>query len=281
MIFKPKNDKEIKENIRDFLIDNMAITSVNYSPGSWRDKLSTGIGTQFFRQMKEKYGDKFFVNVAESISEFLDYLDHKYQHVVIGKNTLYFVKPYNLEQLVDDIIKATEELNEIHGNKSFNGYFVQMMNWDLKIQNDNKLKRKYVFESLDDILKPKSEKQIIEEISRDIYLELLEDKSISFFKQQSTNKYVAFESKWNITSEFDRIYNLNEKLSGLYLFMSVKEKLPLQHIFPYKKVAHYDGLFIFDVPIGKLDFAIKEIVAETYKTDGGFHIKYYKDKNIK
>jgi len=134
-------------------------------------------------------------------------------------------------------------------------------------------------ESVGDVLKPKDKKQIAEELAQQMYLDLLENKALSFFEP------LFHEGPHKITQAWDTIdYSFNQynkKVGpGLYVMsILVKEQgiNPLQNLYPVKQVLKQAGVIVYDLPRTELETAIKELIAQTMVGifGNGFHIKYF------
>jgi len=136
-----------------------------------------------------------------------------------------------------------------------------------------------ISESVGDVLKPKDKKQIAEELAQQMYLDLLENKALSFFEP------LFHEGPHKITQAWDTIdYSFNQynkKVGpGLYVMsILVKEQgiNPLQNLYPVKQVLKQSGVIVYDLPRTELETAIKELIAQTMVGifGNGFHIKYF------
>jgi len=136
-----------------------------------------------------------------------------------------------------------------------------------------------ISESVGDVLKPKDKKQIAEELAQQMYLDLLENKALSFFEP------LFHEGPHKITQAWDTIdYSFNQynkKVGpGLYVMsILVKEQgiNPLQNLYPVKQVLKQSGVIVYDLPRTELETAIKVLIAQTMVGifGNGFHIKYF------
>jgi hypothetical protein len=146
------------------------------------------------------------------------------------------------------------------------------------------MKAKLVKESVEDILRPKSDREIVEEFSDEILMDLQSGDAVSFYKSWGTSdhKFAVYKSSYQINESFDKFHK--EHGPGLYVAKSIKtktSKIPLEHIFPHKFI-YGKSMLKIDVPAQKLDMAVRELVADAYVNEelgDGFHLKYYNPLN--
>jgi len=138
-----------------------------------------------------------------------------------------------------------------------------------------------VRESVDDILKPKPSKKIVEEIAQEIELDLLSG-AVSFFEhvdQRMPNKWYVGSPNWNINTALD---NYNKEFGSGYYVMSVMispENIPMDNVFPENRMVA-KGTVQYLIPQSQVNELIKELVSLVMigKLGRGFHIKYFKPK---
>lgn len=141
------------------------------------------------------------------------------------------------------------------------------------------IETKQIQESVGDVLKPKDKKQIIEDLAQQMYLDLLENKALSFFEPLFSEGPHRMTPAWDTIDYSFNQYN-KKYGSGLYVMsILVKEQdlNPLEHIYPVKAIYKPAGLIIYDIQRGSLETAIKELIAQVVAGifGNGFHVKYF------
>lgn len=149
-----------------------------------------------------------------------------------------------------------------------------------------------VRESIEDVLKPKDQKQIIKDVAQEIMLDLLEG-SVDFYYSSKPffhcNIMKASETKKRIGFNKEEIFNSynNEFGPGLYVMINILSKnieVPMKNIYP-NKIINIEGkdygypvvTIQYNLPPTELETAIRELVAQvvTGKIKNGFVLKYF------
>ena len=140
----------------------------------------------------------------------------------------------------------------------------------------------FVRESISDILRPKTEQQIVEEFADEILMELTKNEPVAFYKAWGTSghRFMVYQSHSGIEEEFKLFYEENGP--GLYVRTSIRSETetPMQNVFPYKKL--FGNLMWYGVAPAQLEMAIKELVAIAFiqeKVGDGFHVQYFSPLN--
>lgn len=144
------------------------------------------------------------------------------------------------------------------------------------LQEKNGYFKMFVKENLDDILKPKIGKQLIEDVVRELELKVMNGEPVSFAK--TSKSWAVFDANYNISQVFKEYYN---KFGAGYYLMSVGVKngnIPGKHIFPDRNIG--TGVVQYIIPLDSLDLFLKELVSMTFSGMMGtaFHLQYFPEK---
>jgi len=141
-------------------------------------------------------------------------------------------------------------------------------------------------EGVKDILRPKPEEEIIKQFSNKILSLLIQNKSVSFYKEWSTvsHKFNVSESTYLVDKSFKHSYEQHG--NGLYIQLSIHASFananPLKGLFPFKFV-YQNSVIKYDVNMKDLEKAVTKLVDDAYKgkLGDGFHLHYFEDNKIK
>lgn len=187
------------------------------------------------------------INIGKKLQDFLLLNDYVYKYnVSIG--------------VFRDIYGFEDKNGKLHKIKEYTRYddFIRTLN-----------------ESSYDILKPKSNKDITENITQELMIELLNNECISFFKIVN-GKFSIFRSSYSTGKWFDEVERVFK--SGLYVTTSSQlEKLPLSNVFKTTKIK--PKTYKIEVSRDKLELVINELVLNALKGNiDGFHVKYFEQQ---
>lgn len=144
--------------------------------------------------------------------------------------------------------------------------------------------KKLVRESVEDILRPKGREKIVEDITNEIRMDLLNG-PVSFFEHLDPRvepKWVVSVPVYNIKAAFEKYEK--EFGPGYYVMSRLisKDNIPLIDVFEDVRVVAR-GVAQYAIAPAQSDILIKELVAKvmTGELGRGFHINYVAPKDEK